>query len=132
MVPGGSVCTCGISGYVVAASTVPVSANHLPGRERAEPQSDSTTPPSSTLATIPVDLPEALGSSTINQIVESSRDNHSSGNLSVQSRASDRLSTISTSRASLRALVQNDQLPQDLRVTYGQLGPGLSASQLID
>jgi hypothetical protein len=133
-VPGGSVCTCGISGYVVAASTVPASANQPPGRERAErpePQSD-TTPPTSTLATIPVDLPEALGPSTINQTGESSHDNHSSGNLSVQSRASDRLSTISTSRASLRALVQNDQLPQDHRVTYGQLGPGLDASQLID
>ena len=134
-VSGGSVCTGGIDGYVVSACTVPASANQPPGCERAErpePQSD-TTPTTSTLATIPVDLPEALvGPSTINQTVESSHDNHSSGNLSVQSRSSDRLSTSSTSRASLRALVQNDQPPQDLRVTYGQLGPGLGASQLID
>ena len=133
----GSVCTGGIDGYVVAACTVPASTNQPPGRERAErpePQSlADTAPPTSTLATIPVDLPEALvGPSTINQTVESSHDNHSSGNLSVQSRASDRLSTISTSRPSLRALVQNDQLPQDLRVTHGRLGPGLGASQLID
>ena len=134
-VSGGSVCTGGIDGYVVSACTVPASANQPPGCERAErpePQSD-TTPTTSTLATIPVDLPEALvGPSTINQTVESSHDNHSSGNLSVQSRASDRLSTISTSRPSLRALVQNDQLPQDHRVTHGRLMPGLGASQLID
>ena len=126
-VSGGSVCTGGIGGYTVAASTVPVSANQPLGRGRAEPQSD-TAPPTPILATLPVDPPWALGPST-NQTVGSSHANHSSGNLSVQSRASDRPSTISFSRTSLGIPVQNDRPSQDPRATHRQFGPGPGASR---
>ena len=123
----GSVCTGGIGGYAVAASTVPASANQPMGRGRAELQPDSA-PPTPILATLPVDPPWALGPST-NQTVGSSYANHSSGNLSVQSRASDRPSTISLSRTSLCAPVQNDRPSQDPRATYRQFGPGPGASR---
>ena len=119
-VSDGSVCTGGISGYVVAASAVPALAKQSLGRERADPPSD-TAPPTPPPATLPVDPPWP---STTNQIVGSSHANHSSGSLSVQSRASDRLSMISISRISLRALAQNDQLWQDPRATHRQFGSG--------
>ena len=128
-VSGGSVFTSGIGGYAVAASTVPASANQPLGRERAELLSD-TAPPTPTLATLPVDPPWALGPSTTNQTVGSSHANHSSGNLSAQSRASDRLSIILTSRTSLRASVQSDLPTQNPRATKGQFGPGPGASWL--
>ena len=122
-VPGGSVCTGRIDGYVIAASTVPASANHPLGRERTQPQSD-TAPLTPTLATLPIDPSRALGPSMANQTVGSSHANHSLGNLSFQSRASDRPSTISFSRTSLRAPVQNDRPSQDHKATYRQFGRG--------
>jgi len=127
-VSGGSVCTGGIGGYAVTASTVPASANQPLDCEHAEPQSD-TAPPTATLATISVDLPWSVGPSTANQTVGSSHADHSSGNLSVQSRATDRLSIISTSSTSLRAPVHNDRPQQDPRATYRQFGPGPGASR---
>ena len=123
---GGSACTGWIGEYLVAASTVPASANHPLGRGRAEPQSD-TIPLTPTQATLSVDPPWAPGPSTANQVVGSSHADHSSGNLSVQSRASDRLSMISASRTSLRAAIQNDRPSQDPRATYRQFGPGPGA-----
>ena len=126
-VSGGSVCTGGIGGYVVAASTVPASAKQSLGREPADPPSD-TAPPTPTLAT-PVDLPSALCPSTTNQIVGSNHAYHSSASLSVQSRASDRLSMVSISPISLRALAQTDRPSQDPRATYRHFGPYLGASR---
>ena len=127
-VSGGTVCTGGIGAYAVAASTVPALANQPLGRERADPQS-GTAPPTPTPATLSVYPPWAPGPSTTNQTVGSSHANHSSGNLSVQSRASDRLSMISNSRTSLRAPVQNNRPSQDPRATYRQFGPGPAASR---
>ena len=129
LVSGGSVCTGGIGGYVVAANNVPVSANQPLGHEHAEPQSDTAPalPATRTLATFSVDPPWAQGPSTTNQTVGTSHSNRSSGNLSVQSRASDRLSVISNSRTSLRSPVQNDRLSQDSRATHRQFGPGPGA-----
>jgi len=128
-VSSGSVCTGGIGGYVVAASTVPASANQPMGRGRAELQPD-TAPPTPTLATLTVDPPWAQGPSTTNHTVGSSHANHSSGSLSTHSRASDRLSVMSTSRTSLRASVQNDRQTQHPRATKGQFGLGPGASWL--
>jgi len=127
-VSGGSVCTGGIGGYAVAASTVPASANQPMGRGRAELQPD-TAPPTPTLATLPVDPPWAQGPSTTNHTVGSSHANYSSGSLSTHSRASDRLSLMSISRTSLRASVQNDRPSRDPRATHRQFGPGPSASR---
>ena len=123
---GGSVCTGGIGAYyAAAASTVPASAIQLEplGRERAHPQSDAATP-TPTLATLPVDPPWAPGPSTTNQTVGSTHANHSSGSLSVQSRASDRPSMISNSRTSLHTPVQIDRLSQNPRTPSRQFGPG--------
>ena len=127
-VSGGSACTDGIGGYVVAACTVTASANHSLSRERAQPQPD-TAPrgPTPTLATLPIDPSRALGPGTANQTVGSSHANQSSGNLSVQSRASDRPSTISFSRTSLCAPVQNDRPSRDHKATYRQFGRGPGA-----
>ena len=127
-VPGGSVCTGGIDGYVIAASTVPASANHPLGRESAQLQSD-TAPPTPTLATLSIDPSLALGPNAFNQTVGSSHANQSSGNLSVQSRASDRLSMMSASRTSLHAPVQNDRPSRDPKATYRQFGRGPAASR---
>ena len=127
-VPSGSVCTGGIDGYVIAASTVPASANHPLGRESAHPQSD-TAPPTPTLATLHIDPSLALGPSAFNQTVGSSHANHSTGHLSVQSRASDRLSMISASRTSLRAPVQNDRPSRDPKATYRLFGRGPGSSR---
>jgi len=127
-VSGGSVCTGGIGGYVVAASTVPASANQPVGRGGAELQSD-TTPLTSTLATLPVDPTWASGPSMTNRTVGSSDANHSSGSLSSHSRASDGLSLRSISSTSLRASVQNDWPSQDPRATFRQFGPGPGASR---
>lgn len=110
-VSGGSVCTGGIGRYAVAASAVPAS---VLGRERAEPESD-TTPPTPALATLPVDPPWVVGPSSTSQIVGSSCADHSSGRLGIQS--------ISYSP------VRNDQPTQDPRATYRQFGPGASASR---
>ena len=126
----GSVCTGGIGGYPMAASTVPASANQPMGRGRAELQPDSA-PPTPTLATLTVD-PWSLGSSTTIHTVGSSHANHSSGSLSglsTHSRASDRLSLMSASRTSLRASVQNDRPSRDPRATHRQFGPGPGASR---
>ena len=127
-VSSGSVCTGGIGGYVVAASTVPTSADQPMGHGRAELQPD-TAPPTPTLATLTVDPPWAQGPSMTNYTVGSSHANHSSGNLSVQSRASSRPSTISFSRTSLCAPVQNDRPSQDPRATYRQFGRGPGTSR---
>ena len=127
-VPSGSVCTGGIDGYVIAASTVPASANHPLGRESAQPQSD-TAPPTPTLATLHIDPSLALGPSAFNQTVGNSHANHSTGHLSVQSRASDRLSMISASRTSLRAPVQNDRPSRDPKATYRLFGRGPGSSR---
>ena len=134
-VSGGSVCTGGIDGYAVAASTVPASANQPVGCGRTELQSD-TAPLTPTLETLPVDPPWAPGPSTTSRTVGSSHANHSSGSLgglSCHSRASDRLSLMSISRTSLRSPVQNDRPSQgaaDPRATYRQFGPGPGASRL--
>ena len=127
-VSGGSACRDGIAGYVVAACTVPGSANHPLSREPAQPQPD-TAPRGSTptLATLPIDPSRALGPSMANQTAGSSHANQSSGNLSVQSRASDRPSTISFSRTSLCAPVHNDRPSQDHEATYRQFGRGPGA-----
>jgi len=127
-VSDGSVCTGGIGGYAVAASTVPALANQPMGRGRAELQPD-TAPPTPTLATLPVDPPWAQGPSTTNHTVGSSHANHSTGSLSTHSRASDRLSLMSTSRTSLRASAQNDRPSRDPRATYRQFGAGPGASR---
>jgi len=124
-VSGGSVCTGGIGGYVVAASTVPASADQPLGRGRDELQSD-TAPPTPILATIPVDPPWVLGHSMANQTVGSSHTNRRSRSLSIQSRASDRLSIIS--RTSSRGPFKNDRLSQDPRATHRQFGTGPRAS----
>ena len=125
---GASVCTDGIGGYVVAASTIPTSVNHPPSRESAQPQS-GTAPVTPTLATLPIDPSRALDPSTANQLLGSIHAHPSSGNLSVQSRASDRLSMISASRTSLRALAQTDRPSQDPRATYTQFGRSPGAPQ---
>ena len=129
-VSGGPVCTGGIGGYAVAACTVPASANQPLGHERAEPQSD-TTPSTPTLPTLSIDPSWALDPSTTNQTVGSSHANHSSGSLSFQSCASDRLSTMSISRTLSDAPVQDDRPSQDPRATYRQFvsGPGASRSR---
>jgi len=131
-VSSSSVYTGGIGGYVVAASTVPASANYWepPGRERAEPQSH-TAPPTPTAATLSVDPPRSLYPSTTwtNQTVGSSHANPSSESLSNQSRASGGPSVISISRTSSLAPVQSDQLPQDPRATHRQFGPGPGGSR---
>ena len=114
-VSDGSVCTGGIGGYVVAASTVPTSAKQSLGGERADPPSD-TAPPTPPLPKIPW----SLDLSTINPIVGSSHAHHSSRSLSVRSRASDRFSTIS-SRISL---AQSDRPSHDRRATHRQFGRG--------
>jgi len=127
-VSGGSVCTGGIGGYAVAASTVPASADQPLGRGRDELQSD-TAPPIPILAAISVDPPLDLGHSMTNQTVGSSHTNRRSRSLSIESRASDRLSLMSISRTSLRAPVQNDRPSRDPRATYRQFGPGPGASR---
>ena len=122
-VSGGLEYTGGMGGYAVAASTVPASANQPQDREGADPQSD-TASPTLTLATLSVDPQSAPGPSTTNQTVGSSHANHSSGSLSVQSRASDRPSMISNSRTSLHTPVQTGRLSQNPRTPSCQFGPG--------
>ena len=120
--------------YVVAASHVPASASLPSLHERVERQSlpmvDSDlgvgTPPA--LANLPVEYPH--GHSPQHSLDESDSVNRSSGNLSIasiQSRASDRLSIITTSRDSIRATHgQPSRLP---RATYRQFGRGPDLSR---
>ena len=120
LVSGGSAC---LSGYAVAASAVPTSANQL---ERAEWQ-PSTAPssPSGSLVRLPVDQSRAPSPNPTFQLDA----NRSTGNLSTQSRASDRLSIITNSRESIRASVRNGQPSRAPRATHRQFGRGPTPSQ---
>jgi hypothetical protein len=130
-----------VGGYVVAASYVPSSASHPSLHERTDGQQQqqvstvvhpvSTHPP--VIDTLSVDhlhghnLAHALG--TRGQV------NRSSGNLSIasiQSRASDRFSIITTSRDSIRApLGQPSRLPRAAHRQFGRgpTGPDPSRSR---
>jgi len=117
----------GLSGFALAASTVPSSSS-------ANPQS---APPGPTPATLSVDpSSRALSPNPTNQLIGNSPANRSSA--SIQSRASDRLSIISTrtrnSRASSRASARSGQPTQDPRPrgTHHQFGRGPSPSRSRD
>jgi hypothetical protein len=123
-------------GYVVAASSVPPSASHPSLHERTDGQQQPATvvysvgthPP--VIASLSVDhpyghnLPQSLGTRGLV--------NRSSGNLSaasIQSRASDRFSIITTSRDSLRATHgQPSRLPRGTHRQFGR-GPDPSRSR---
>ena len=132
-VSGGSTA---VGGYVVAASSVPPSASHPSLHERTDGQQQqqgtvvypvSTHPP--VIASLSVDHPyghnppQALGTRGFDR---------SSGNLSaasIQSRASDRFSIITTSRDSIRATHgQPSRLPRAAHRQFGR-GPDPSRSR---
>ena len=123
-----------VGGYVVAASYVPSSASHPSLHDRTDGQQQQQQQQLSTVArpahpfhppvidTLSVDLPHSLGAR--------GHVNHSSANLSIasiQSRASDRFSFITTSRDSNRAPHgQPSRLP---RATHRQFGRGPDPSR---
>ncbi len=115
-------------GYVVTASLVPASASHPSLHERTErPQPSTVEHPVGThppvVASLSVDNPYAHNLSHVNR---------SSGNLSaasIQSRASDRFSIITTSRDSIRATHgQPSRLPRAAHRQFGR-GPDPSRSR---
>ena len=128
-----------VGGYVVAASYVPSSASHPSLHEHTDGQHLSTVahpggthPPVIASATLSVNHPHghiphhhSLGTRDLAD--------HSSVNLSIasiQSRASDRLSIITTSRDSIRATHgQPSRLP---RAAYRQFGRGPDPSRSRD
>jgi hypothetical protein len=133
-VSGGSTA---VGGYVVAASSIPPSASHPSLHERTDGQQQQhlgtvaypvgTHPP--VIASLSVDHPyghnppHALGTRSFH---------HSSGNLSaasIQSRASDRFSIITTSRDSIRSTHgQPSRLPRAAHRQFGR-GPDPSRSR---
>jgi len=113
----------GLSGFALAASTVPSSSS-------TNPQS-APLPVGPTPATLSVDpSPRALSPNPTNQLIGNNPANRSSA--SIQSRASDRLSIISTrtrhSRASSHASARSGQSTQDPRGTHRQFGRGRGPS----
>jgi hypothetical protein len=132
-VSGGS---AAVGGYVVAASSVPPSASHPSLHERTEGQQQlatvvypvSTHPP--VIASLSVDHP--YGHNPPQALGPGGLVNRSSGNLSVasiQSRASDRFSIITTSRDSIRStLGQPSRLPRAAHRQFGR-GPDPSRSR---
>jgi hypothetical protein len=120
---------------IIAASTVPESANHPSSQERADRQTATAAP----TAGIPLTNQDTLSvdhSHVINPPPPFEGRNiahHSSGNLSavsIQSRASDRLSVITT-RSSIRA-VPAGQPSRLSRATYRQFGRGPDPSRSRD
>lgn len=124
--------------YVVAASTVPDSANYPNSQERAERQTATAAPttgiPHTTQDTLsvdpshPINPPPPFDSRIL--LAHSSSGNLSYG-ASIQSRASDRLSIITASRDSIRAVPagQPSRLP---RATHRQFGRGPDPSRSRD
>jgi hypothetical protein len=117
--------------YVVAASTVPNSANHPNLQERQTATATVGTPPT-TLASLSVDQLHATNPQ--HPFEGRSLAQRSSGNVSnvsIQSRASDRLSIITNSRESTRAPAagQPSRLP---RATHRQFGRGPDPSRSRD
>jgi len=123
----------GLSGFALAASTVPSSSS-------TNPQS-APLPVGPTPATLSVDSSSrGLSPNPTNQLIGNNPANRSSA--SIQSRASDRLSIISTqtrnSRASSRASARSGQPTQDTRQdprprgTHRQFGRAPSPSRLRD
>jgi hypothetical protein len=125
-----------VGGYVVAASSVPPSASHPSLHERPDGQQQlatvvypvSTHPP--VVASLSVDHP--YGHNPPHSLSSRSLVNRSSGNLSaasIQSRASDRLSIITTSRESIRNTHgQPSRLPRAAHRQFGR-GPDPSRSR---
>jgi len=113
--------------YTIAASTVPTSASHPSLHEHAAEREEAVTAlsviiPSSTPANLSVDA-----FSTSVPFEGRSLAHRSSGNLSIQSRASDRRSIITNSRDSIRApLGQPSRAP---RATHRQFGRGPDPSR---
>jgi hypothetical protein len=111
----------GTGGYVVAASTVPTSASLPDLRERAPRQLTTATPsaakfpPVQTIGNLSADRAPSAYDVTLPA-------NCSSANISIQSRASDRLSILTQSRESLRGPV--GQPSRSSRGAYRQFGLG--------
>lgn len=122
--------------YVIAASNVPESANYPSSQERAERQTATAAPTTG----IPLTTQESLSVDHFHAInppppFDAGILTHrSSGNLSavsIQSRASDRLSVITTSRESIRAIPAGQ--PSRLsRATHRQFGRGPDPSKSRD
>ena len=128
-----------VGGYVVAASSVPPSASHPSLHERTDGQRQlptiaypvDTHPP--VIASLSVDHP--YGHNLSQPLSTRSLVNRSSGNLSaasaasIQSRASDRFSIITTSRDSIRSTHgQPSRLPRAAHRQFGR-GPDPSRSR---
>ncbi|KAH9962940.1 hypothetical protein BC827DRAFT_182701 [Russula dissimulans] len=112
--------------YVIAASTIPTSASHLTLNEYVPPEAVAIVIPPPTPANL------SVNASYTPVLFEGKNLAHrSSGNLSIQSRASDRLSIITTSRDSIRApLGQPSRAPRAAHLQFGR-GPGPSRSREV-
>jgi len=115
----------GLSGFALAASTVPSSSSTNP---QSAPLPGGPTP-----ATLSVDpSSRALSPNPTNQLIGNNPANRSSASIQSRASASDRLSIISTrtrhSRASSRASARSGQSTQDPRGTHRQFGRGRGPS----
>ena len=112
--------------YVVAASAVPASVS-LPSLHDRAPRQTTTATPSGTFT------PPVQTSLTADNAPSSYEGRHSanpsSANLSIHSRASDRLSILTQSRESLRGSSPVGQAPRHPRATYRQFGRGPDPSR---
>ena len=121
--------------YVVAASTVPDSANYPNSQERAERQTATAAPtvPPPTQASLAVDhrhTPNPPQSFDERILANRSSGNLSLSVVSLQSRTSDRFSIITASRESARAspLGQPSRLTRSVHRQFGR-GPDFSRSR---
>ncbi|KAH9962929.1 hypothetical protein BC827DRAFT_1195871 [Russula dissimulans] len=111
---------------VVAASTVPESASEPMSHEEANAAPSPPIPDTRSVAQL-----QALAHtpSPTHSVYGRNFGDGSSGDLSIQSRASERLSRITNSRESLRALVGQPSQFHDINAAYRQFGRGPDPSR---